>query len=99
MAPSTNPRYRYPARRAQVRRRLLARETHCALCGKPIDKGLRTPHPMSAEVDEIVPVSKGGSPIDMENVQLTHRVCNQRAGDKSRPRKARSFPLPTSQDW
>lgn len=39
------------------------------------------PHPLRAEVDEILPVSRGGSPIARDNVRLTHRICNQRRGD------------------
>ena len=37
---------------------------------------------MSFEVDEIVPVSKGGSPIDRSNVAPAHRICNERRGNK-----------------
>nr|DAM59856.1 MAG TPA: HNH endonuclease [Caudoviricetes sp.] len=37
---------------------------------------------MSFEVDEVVPVSRGGSPIDRANVQPAHRICNQRRGNR-----------------
>ena len=37
---------------------------------------------MSFEVDEIIPVSKGGSPIDRGNVAPAHRICNERRGNK-----------------
>lgn len=37
---------------------------------------------MSFEVDEIVPVSRGGSPIDQANVQPAHRICNQKKGNR-----------------
>lgn len=39
------------------------------------------PHPMRAEVDEVIPVSKGGSPYDRDNCRLSHRICNQRRGN------------------
>ena len=39
------------------------------------------PDPMRPEVDEIVPVSKGGSPYAWGNVRLVHRICNQRRGN------------------
>lgn len=39
------------------------------------------PHPMRAEVDEVVPVSKGGSPFDRANCRLSHRLCNQKRGN------------------
>lgn len=73
----------------------------CALCGKPIDKSLRTPDPMSPEVDEIVPVSLGGSPYDKSNCRLVHRICNQRRGNGTRlaRKKSLELPLPKSRNW
>lgn len=95
-----NPRYANGARRRAIRARLLATQDACALCGKAIDKSLRTPHPMSAEVDEIVPVSRGGDPLDIRNCQLVHRVCNQRKGNgRVRRSAARPSGLPTSREW
>lgn len=41
------------------------------------------PHPMRAEVDEIVPRKYGGSPYERDNCQLTHRQCNQQRGTKT----------------
>lgn len=57
-------------------------------------------HPMSFEVDEIVPVSKGGDPLDFANTQPAHRICNQRKGNGAR-HKATYKPsgLPTSREW
>ena len=72
-----NPRRTNGARRDTIRRRALAYYDTCYICGQPIDKTLRTPHPMSAEVDEIVPVSRGGSPYEWSNIRLTHRRCNR----------------------
>lgn len=56
---------------------------------------------MSFEVDEIVPVSKGGDPLDFSNTQPAHRACNQRKGNGSRKRPAPHKPsgLPTSREW
>lgn len=100
---SVNPRYSNGAKRREIRRWLLHTQEVCALCGKPIDKGLKTPHPMSAEVDEIIPVSKGGSPYARDNVQLVHRICNQRKSDKIMARGERvatlNQPLPRSGEW
>ena len=93
--PSNNPRYANgKAReviRTKIRRRVLNGEC-CALCGKPIDldmpqtyidkkDGKKKRSPWSLEVDEIVPVSRGGSPIDEANCQPVHRICNQRKGN------------------
>lgn len=33
---------------------------------------------MAPEIDDIIPVSKGGNPIDRNNLRLTHRCCNRR---------------------
>ncbi|MEE8725571.1 MAG: HNH endonuclease signature motif containing protein [Bifidobacterium crudilactis] len=104
----TNPRNTNGARRRAIRARVIAAYDTCAICGKPVDKTLRTPNPWSAEVDEIIPVSKGGSPFDFANVQLTHRRCNQLKSNKTttwaqqalkgKNIKPTSIPFQTS-DW
>jgi 5-methylcytosine-specific restriction endonuclease McrA len=103
MSKKPNPRRQNGARRDALRKRLLASQDVCALCGLPVDKSLKCPHPMSAEVDEIIPVSKGGSPFDASNVQLAHRICNQRKGNGDRGTHSKQttnrLPLPTSRDW
>jgi len=96
----SNGRYANGARRRSIRARVLASENDCALCGLPVDKTLKTPHPMSPEVDEIKPFSLGGSATERGNTQLTHRICNQRKGNGTRTKtKAITLPLPTSQRW
>lgn len=42
-----------------------------------------TPHPRRGEVHEIIPVSRGGSPLSLENCTLTCRRCNQWIGDRT----------------
>lgn len=59
------------------RKRILAEQEYCALCGQIVDKTLKFPHPMSASVDHIIPIAKGGHPAAYDNLQLTHLVCNQ----------------------
>jgi len=73
-----NPRRSNGHRRNKLRARVLASESNCALCGEPVDKTLKyddygKPHPLSAEVDEIIPVSRGGDPYARANTQLAHR--------------------------
>ena len=62
----------------QVRKRAIAsKDPICALCGAPIDMEAPAKTPMSLEVDHIIPVSRGGSPYDIDNLQLTHMKCNR----------------------
>lgn len=100
---ASNPRYSNGAARRAVRERWRAIGDPCHICGKPIDyslgmvtdprTGKRRPHPMSFVVDEVVPVSRGGSPTEFANTQPAHWICNARKGDGSRPR-ARTSALP-----
>ena len=94
-----NPRSANGHRRRELRKRVLAEETNCGICGKPVDKTLSLgadgkPHPLRAEVDEILPVSRGGSPIERSNCRLAHRICNQKRGngrnERDRPTPARA---------
>lgn len=96
----SNPRYANGARRRAIRARWRAMGEPCRLCGRPIDYALPAGHPMSFEVDEIVPVSKGGDPLDFDNTQPSHRICNQRKGNgTARKGKPPKRGLPTSRDW
>lgn len=56
----------------------------CQLCGEPIDRSLKGPHPMSASIDHIIPLSKGGT-HEQSNLQWTHLVENQIKGSKLLP--------------
>ncbi|MEU5838551.1 HNH endonuclease [Streptomyces diacarni] len=95
----TNPRRTNGTLRNKIRARVLREETHCWLCGQPVD--VKMPHgmPDSPEVDEITPVSKGGSPYDRKNCRLAHRLCNQRRGNKDPNEVKYAKPLKTSRKW
>lgn len=67
------------------RKIILATQTICGICGKPVDKSLKYPHPMSPTVDHIIPVSRNGHPSDINNLQLAHRWCNRQKSDKLSP--------------
>lgn len=71
-----------PTGRKARRLRIAARDSWlCALCGRPVDPELRWPDPLSASLDHVVPVSRGGSDED-DNVQLAHQRCNNRKYNK-----------------
>lgn len=53
----------------------------CGLCRLPVDPGSAWPHPMSASVDHILPLSQGGSHT-LANVQCAHLSCNSRKCDR-----------------
>ena len=76
---------RTPGNRAAfeaARKKVLATQTICGICGKPVDFSYRYPHPLSPTVDHIIPVAKGGHPSDIDNLQLAHRCCNRQKSDK-----------------
>lgn len=64
------------------RKRIMATQNTCGICGHPVDYSLKSPHPMSATIDHIIPVAKGGHPSDIDNLQLAHWTCNRQKSDK-----------------
>ena len=78
-----NPRRANGSRRTALRRRVAAMGAPCWICGLPIDYSLPPGDPLSFEVDELVPVSKGGAPLDPSNVAAAHRCCNGWRGNRS----------------
>ena len=89
MAKNNNNRAdRQPGHRKEYERnkkRILRAQHICGICGQPVDKSLKFPHPDSPTVDHIIPVSKGGHPSDIDNLQLAHFRCNRAKADKLRP--------------
>lgn len=53
----------------------------CHICGRPIDPAVRHPDGMSASVDHVVPLVKGG-PHLYSNVAAAHLRCNIQKKDK-----------------
>ena len=64
------------------RKRILKTQNICGLCGYPVDVTLKPPNPMAPAIDHIIPVSKGGHPSAINNLQLTHSTCNRQKSDK-----------------
>ena len=89
------------------KQRILKSQDTCGICGRPVDKSIPWPHPMSACIDHIIPIDKGGHPSDMSNLQLAHMCCNRQKSNKLRePIKIESQTetisnrvLPQSTDW
>lgn len=61
---------------------LLKTQNICGICGQPVDKSLRYPHPLSPVIDHIIPVNRNGHPSDIKNLQLAHWQCNRQKSDK-----------------
>lgn len=89
------------------KKRIYATQEVCGICGKPVDKSLKYPHPLSPCIDHIVPIAKGGHPSDINNLQLAHWTCNRQKSDKlvdckSINRSVETISnriLPHSMDW
>lgn len=65
-----------------AKKKILATQSVCGICGKPVDKAFKFPHPLSPCIDHIIPVAKGGHPSDIANLQLAHMCCNRQKSDK-----------------
>ena len=64
------------------KKKIYATQTVCGICGRPVDFTKKYPDPLSPCIDHIIPVSKGGHPSDMDNLQLAHWKCNRDKSDK-----------------
>lgn len=53
----------------------------CQLCEKSIDRDLSWPDPLSASLDHVVPLAKGGKHT-RGNLQAAHLRCNLQKGDR-----------------
>ncbi len=110
MPKGNRPDYDGPHRTqfAKNKLKILASQDICGICGLPVDKSLKWPDPMSATVDHIIPVKKGGHPSDISNLQLAHFACNRQKSDhipgKQQEKKKveeiiSNNDLPQSRDW
>ena len=73
---SSNARYADYQGRVRTRRWLRSQGKPCWICGGAIDYGAGRNDPLAFECDELVPISRGGSPTDRGNVDAAHRCCN-----------------------
>ena len=75
---------RNSAQRQRDRDTIARTKASCHLCGKPIDYTLRSPDPMSYEVDHVVPLSSASDDLErdlldqLSNKAAAHRTCNSK---------------------
>lgn len=81
------------------RKRILMSQDICYICGRVVDKSLDQNNPMSAQVDHIIPLAKGGHPSDISNLALTHKICNNRKSDKLIGENKNESPRAWSTNW
>lgn len=53
----------------------------CGICALPVDGD-------AFEIDHVIPISDGGDPEHLDNLQLAHPKCNAKKGARSRARHA-----------
>lgn len=63
---------RNTTQRDQHRRAIARTKSPCGICGGEIDYTLKSPDPMSFEVDHVVPLARGGTD-ELANKQAAHR--------------------------
>ncbi len=89
------------------KKKILATQKVCGICGKLVDFKQKYPHPLSPCIDHIIPIAKGGHPSDIANMQLAHWTCNRQKSDKLVTKNTHSAEsetisnrvLPQSMDW
>ena len=54
----------------------------CGICGTQVDRNLTYPHPMSASLDHILALSRGGAHAYL-NAQCAHLTCNLVKGNRT----------------
>lgn len=73
----TGPANRNGHRRRQLRARIKATATHCALCGQPLNHDAQWPAPDCTVIDEDLPRARGGDPLSRANTNAMHNACNR----------------------
>lgn len=54
----------------------------CGVCRKAVSMRLKWPHPRSASLDHVIPLTETGSQHDPANVRLAHLACNTSRGNR-----------------
>lgn len=78
----------------RLRRQVLAEETVCHLCGRPVDVTLDGRHPLGPTVDHVIPLTERPDLAhERTNLRLAHRRCNEAKGTGT------ATPLGASRRW
>lgn len=78
-----NTPHRSTTIRDRDRARFRRSQAPCAICGQPIDYTIKSPDPMSFEVDHIKPIDRFPELAnDPNNKAATHRACNRAKSNK-----------------
>lgn len=83
---------------------IYASQSVCGICGRAVNFDKKFPDPWSATLDHIIPISKGGDPASIENLQLAHLQCNRIKASKLvqpqiKEKSVSNQDLPLSRDW
>lgn len=90
------------------RRAINSKDPMCASCHNFIDVSAAikladgTLNPLAVEVDHIVPISRGGQPYELDNLQLMHMRCNRKKGSRMADDYVGAEvqnPVPLSNSW
>ena len=63
----------------------------CGVCAQPLTIS-------DAEIDHVIPLTRGGHPTSVENLQLAHPGCNHKKGDRSSQRHQSLVPIGVTLD-
>ena len=97
----------------QLRARICATATHCAICTRPLHHDAPPRTRWSPSLDHILPLQNGGPPYDVANLRVVHFGCNSSRGAtqgnraRGTARSTHHYPRATrkaasvqaSQDW
>ena len=72
------------------KKKIFKTQNVCGICGKPVDFKLKYPHPLSAVIDHIVPINKGGNRQKSDKLFNQAREVKQVLGNRN---------LPQTRDW
>lgn len=70
-----------PADTVSLEELLQEQQGYCYLCTARINLDLQYPDPMSASIDHVVPLARGGTGL-RDNLRAVHLICNRQKGIK-----------------